>query len=98
METMPFGSTGHHSTRVIFGAASLWSMKQEKADQILDVLLESGVNHTDAAASYGDAELRIGPSLPPTMRAESAPSSNARDAESWCRPATRPRSRSACSN
>lgn len=61
MESMPFGRTGHHSTRVIFGAASLWGMKQEKADQILDLLLEYGVNHIDTAASYGDAELRIGP-------------------------------------
>jgi len=60
METIPFGRTGHRSTRVIFGAASLWSMRQEKADQILDVLLEHGINHIDAAASYGDAELRVG--------------------------------------
>src|SRR5262245_53262544 len=61
METIPFGRTGHRSTRVIFGAASLWGMKQEKADQILDLLLEYGVNHIDTAASYGDSELRIGP-------------------------------------
>jgi aryl-alcohol dehydrogenase-like predicted oxidoreductase len=61
METMPFGRTGHRSTRVIFGAASLAAMRQEKADQILDLLLEYGVNHIDTAASYGDAELRIGP-------------------------------------
>ena len=61
MDTAPFGRTGHQSTRVIFGAASLWGMKQEKADQILEVLLAYGVNHIDAAASYGDAELRIGP-------------------------------------
>jgi aryl-alcohol dehydrogenase-like predicted oxidoreductase len=61
MDTVPFGRTGHQSTRVIFGAAALWGMKQEKADQILEVLLEHGVNHIDAAASYGDAELRIGP-------------------------------------
>ena len=61
MNTLPFGRTGHQSTRVIFGAAALWGMKQEKADEILEVLLEHGVNHIDAAASYGDAELRIGP-------------------------------------
>ena len=61
MQTLPFGRTGHHSTRVIFGAASLWGMKQEKADQILELLLEYGVNHIDTAASYGDSELRVGP-------------------------------------
>ncbi len=57
----PFGNTGHQSTRVIFGAAALGGMKQEKADQTLEVLLEFGINHLDTAASYGDSELRIGP-------------------------------------
>jgi aryl-alcohol dehydrogenase-like predicted oxidoreductase len=49
---------------VIFGAAALGAMRQEKADQILDVLLEYGVNHIDTAASYGDSELRVGPWMP----------------------------------
>lgn len=61
METFPFGSTGHQSSRVIFGAAALGSMPQEKADRLLDVLLEHGINHIDTAASYGDSELRVGP-------------------------------------
>jgi len=61
METLPFGRTGHRSTRVIFGAAALGAMRQEKADQVLELLLEHGVNHIDTAASYGDSELRIGP-------------------------------------
>ena len=59
IEHVPFGRTGHDSSRVIFGAAALGSMRQERADQLLDVLLEYGVNHLDAAASYGDAELRL---------------------------------------
>jgi len=59
--TSPFGKTGHQSTRVIFGAAALGGMKQEKADQVLEVLLEYGINHIDTAASYGESELRIGP-------------------------------------
>jgi aryl-alcohol dehydrogenase-like predicted oxidoreductase len=61
MDTAPFGRTGHASTRVIFGAAALGAMRQEKADQILELLLEYGVNHIDTAASYGDSELRVGP-------------------------------------
>jgi hypothetical protein len=36
-------------------------MRQEKADQVLETLIEFGVNHIDTAASYGDSELRIGP-------------------------------------
>ena len=61
IETSPFGKTGHQSTRVLFGAAALGGMKQDKADRVLEVLLEYGVNHLDTAASYGESELRIGP-------------------------------------
>lgn len=61
MDKIPFGNTGHLSTRVLFGAAALGGMKQEKADQVLEILLESGINHLDTAAMYGDSELRIGP-------------------------------------
>jgi len=59
--TQPFGRTGHMSTRAIFGAAALSSVTQGEADRTLEVLLQYGVNHIDTAASYGDAELRIGP-------------------------------------
>ncbi|HEX9018707.1 MAG TPA: aldo/keto reductase, partial [Anaerolineaceae bacterium] len=58
---MLFGRTGHMSTRTLFGAASLGGVTQAEADRTLDVLLKYGVNHIDTAASYGDAELRIGP-------------------------------------
>ena len=60
MEHAPFGRTGHRSSRVIFGAAALGSMRQEKADALLEVLLAHGVNHIDTAAMYGDSELRVG--------------------------------------
>jgi aryl-alcohol dehydrogenase-like predicted oxidoreductase len=56
-----FGRTGHDSSRVIFGAAALGSMRQERADEVLATLLEFGVNHIDTAASYGDSELRVAP-------------------------------------
>jgi aryl-alcohol dehydrogenase-like predicted oxidoreductase len=61
IEPIPFGRTGHQSSRVIFGAAALGAMKQDRADRILELLLESGINHIDTAASYGDSELRVGP-------------------------------------
>lgn len=63
IERRGFGRTGHQSTRVIFGGAGLGGMRQEKADGVLEVLLEFGVNHIDTAASYGDSELRIAPWL-----------------------------------
>src|SRR6266550_8198761 len=58
-----FGRTGHHSTRIIFGAAALGSVTQTVADRTLEVLLKHGVNHIDTAASYGDSELRVAPWL-----------------------------------
>jgi aryl-alcohol dehydrogenase-like predicted oxidoreductase len=63
IETLPFGRTGHRSTRILFGAAALGAMKQERADRVLETILEFGVNHVDVAASYGDAELRLRPWL-----------------------------------
>ena len=38
-------------------------MSQDRADELLPVLLEFGVNHLDTAAAYGDAELRLAPWL-----------------------------------
>jgi len=61
--TLPFGRTGHESTRTIFGAAALGRVTQDEADRTLDLLLRYGVNHIDVAASYGDAELRLAPWL-----------------------------------
>ena len=64
IERAAFGRTGHRSSRVIFGAAGIGTMKrQEKADEVLSLLLEFGVNHIDTAASYGDSELRLAPWL-----------------------------------
>ena len=57
--TMPFGKTGHTSTRILFGAAALGAMTQERADQVLETVLEFGVNHIDTAAMYGASELRL---------------------------------------
>jgi len=63
IQLLPFGRTGHQSTRIIFGAAALGRVSQDVADRSLDVLLEHDVNHIDVAASYGDAELRVAPWL-----------------------------------
>ena len=59
----PFGTTGHESSRVIFGAAALSRMSQERADELLPLLLDAGINHLDTAARYGDSELRLAPWL-----------------------------------
>lgn len=64
MQKIPFGRTGHTSSRILFGAAALGSMRQEKADATLELLLAHGVNHIDTAAAYGDSELRVGAWMP----------------------------------
>lgn len=59
--TQPFGRTGHDSTRIIFGAAALSEVTQPEADQTMDLIIQHGINHIDVAASYGEAEVRLGP-------------------------------------
>ena len=65
MRNAPFGRTGHDSSRLIFGAAGLWSADwgQAWAENLLDTVLAAGVNHIDTAASYGDSELLLAPWL-----------------------------------
>jgi aryl-alcohol dehydrogenase-like predicted oxidoreductase len=63
ISTLPFGRTGHDSTRVIFGGAGLSRVTQDVADRALDVLMQYRINHIDVAAGYGDAELRVAPWL-----------------------------------
>ncbi len=59
IETLEFGRTGHHSTRVIFGAAAIGSGSQKFADGVLETVVAAGINHIDTAASYGESELRL---------------------------------------
>jgi aryl-alcohol dehydrogenase-like predicted oxidoreductase len=57
---IPFGRTGHKSSRVIFGAAALGRCSTEEARRVPALLLAHGVNHIDTASSYGDSEWRVG--------------------------------------
>lgn len=57
--TLPFGTTGHDSTRIIFGAAALAAMKPHRCEGVLEKLDRFGINHIDTAASYGESELRL---------------------------------------
>ena len=63
LPTKTFGRTGHESTRVIFGAAALGAMSQERADATMQVIDSHGINHIDTARGYGDSELRLAPWL-----------------------------------
>src|SRR5512138_1286913 len=64
METRRFGRTGHMSTIAIFGAAAFFEISQKDADQVMELVIESGINHIDVAPGYGQAEIRVGPWMP----------------------------------
>ncbi len=61
MEQRRLGRTGHQSSVLIYGAAALAEVDQDTADASVRLALDAGINHFDVAASYGDAELRLGP-------------------------------------
>lgn len=61
IEKLPFGRTGHHSTRILFGGAAFFHPTQADVDRTFDLLLQHGINHIDTAASYGESEVWIGP-------------------------------------
>lgn len=61
---LPFGKTGHESTRTLFGGAAIGAdFGPKEAERVLEILLRYGVNHIDTAASYGkgNSETQIGP-------------------------------------
>jgi len=68
METRPLGETGHDSTVMTFGTIALNWLEQEGADQMVELVLDHGVNHFDVAPMYGDAELKAGAEAPPVPR------------------------------
>jgi aryl-alcohol dehydrogenase-like predicted oxidoreductase len=61
MQQRRLGRLGHQSSVLIYGAAALAEVDQGTADASVQLALDAGINHFDVAASYGDAELRLGP-------------------------------------
>jgi aryl-alcohol dehydrogenase-like predicted oxidoreductase len=49
MEKRRFGRTGHDSTVAIFGAAAFFEISQAKADQVMEYILSTDINHIDVA-------------------------------------------------
>ncbi len=64
MQQRRLGRLGHMSSVLIYGAAALGAVDQDVADRSVQLALDAGINHFDVAASYGDAELRLGPWMP----------------------------------
>jgi predicted aldo/keto reductase-like oxidoreductase len=64
VEQRRLGRLGHQSSVLIYGAAALAEVDQATADASVRLALDAGINHFDVAASYGEAELRLGPWMP----------------------------------
>jgi aryl-alcohol dehydrogenase-like predicted oxidoreductase len=64
MQQRRLGRLGHMSSVLLYGGAALAAVDQETADRSVQLALDAGINHFDVAASYGDAELRLGPWMP----------------------------------
>jgi aryl-alcohol dehydrogenase-like predicted oxidoreductase len=60
VEKRRLGRLGHMSTVFIFGAAALAEIDDAAADRGISLALDSGINHFDTAAGYGDSEIKIG--------------------------------------
>jgi aryl-alcohol dehydrogenase-like predicted oxidoreductase len=60
MQRRRLGRLGHDSSVLIYGGAALGEVSQEVADASVREALDAGINHFDVAASYGEAELRLG--------------------------------------
>jgi aryl-alcohol dehydrogenase-like predicted oxidoreductase len=63
MEYRRLGRLGHQSSVLIYGAAAVAEQPQDVADASFEEALNAGINHFDVAASYGDAELRLGAAM-----------------------------------
>ncbi len=63
MQTRRLGRLGHESSVLIYGAAALGEVSQDVAEASVEEALAGGINHLDTAASYGEAELRLGPMM-----------------------------------
>ena len=60
MQRRRLGRLGHDSSVLVYGGAALGDVSQDVADASVREALDAGVNHFDVAASYGEAELRLG--------------------------------------
>ena len=56
METRILGRTGHKSTLITLGGASLHPTTRKESDAFIKLALDYGVNHIDVAPTYGSGE------------------------------------------
>jgi aryl-alcohol dehydrogenase-like predicted oxidoreductase len=64
MEYRRLGRLGRMNSVLIFGGAALAEVSEEAAHRAISLARESGVDHFDTAADYGDSELHYGRWMP----------------------------------
>ena len=60
LETNEFGNTGLQVTRLGYGAMELTECPEDLANDLLNLVLDSGINFIDTSIDYGDSEKLIG--------------------------------------
>ena len=60
LETTEFGRTRIQVTRLGYGAMELRKIPENEADNILNLVLDSGINFIDTSIDYGESEKLIG--------------------------------------
>ena len=60
LETNEFGNTGLQVTRLGYGAMELSEGPEDLANDLLNLVLDSGINFIDTSIDYGDSEKLIG--------------------------------------
>ena len=60
LETTEFGKTGIQVTRLGYGAMELRKLPETHAQNILNLVLDSGINFIDTSIDYGESENLIG--------------------------------------
>ena len=60
LETNEFGNTGLQVTRLGYGAMELREGPEDLANDLLNLVLDSGINFIDTSIDYGDSEKLIG--------------------------------------
>ncbi|MFB6299592.1 MAG: aldo/keto reductase [Halobacteriales archaeon] len=63
MRTRPLGTTGQESSVLTFGSIALDHLDQPAANEMIEDVLDAGVNHFDVAPQYGTAEVKLAPKL-----------------------------------
>jgi len=60
LETMQFGNTGIEVTRLGYGALEIKHISENEVNNLLNLVLDSGINFIDTSIDYGNSEELIG--------------------------------------